>query len=406
MRLQLPWTRGEKFSQWSVADKAFAGWLLGPDAADSESVTPYTVLGLSAVLRAVSIISGTIAALPFRTYERQGEDKIKMPSVFDDPYPGIDGMTPFAWHETVLTHLLLWRRAFLWHETDGSRVTYRPIVPDAFTKVYRDSQGKRQFDYTEAGTNETKTVGSEQVTFIPGPSLDGTDGHPFLQAARAVFSAAISGDKGAQSTLRKGIRLGGLVTPGDNEEDFDDEEGAAILEQLRAKVGGRENAGDMAVINRRLKLQPWTPNNVDSQWIETKAAVLGDVERLFGTPPHLMADTEKQTSWGTGVAEQNLGLARYTLRGWSERVQQVLSIRLPNGPYEQFCEYDYAGLLQGTPAQEIELLIEQVEAGLLTVDEARKIRNLPPLTPEQKAEHAAKTALPRPIALPRQEATA
>ena len=35
-------------------------------------------------------------------------------------------------------------------------------------------------------------------------------------------------------------------------------------------------------------------------------------------------------------------------------------------------------------------LIEQVAAGLLTVDEARKIRNLPPLTPAQKAEAALK----------------
>lgn len=375
---------GDRFSQWSVADKAVAAWWLGTDTATTESVTPYTVLGLSGVLRAVQIISGTIAGLPLRTYERQGDEKVRMPSIFDDPYPGIDGMTPFAWKETLLIHLLLWRHAFLWQDSSG----YRPILPDVFTKVYRDDNGKRRFQYQEKG--ETKEVGSETVTYIPGPSLDGVAGHPLLHAARAIFSAAISGDKSAQSTLKRGIRLGGLLVPGDDQEDIDPTEGAAILETLRARMVGHENAGDLAFVNRRVKLQPWTPNNVESQWIETKQAVLGDIERLFGVPPHLLADTEKQTSWGTGVAEQNLSLARYTLRGWSDRIQEVLSMRLPNGPYEQFCEFDYAGLLQGTPQQEIELLIKQTDAGLLTVDEARKIRNLPALTPAQKAEAALK----------------
>lgn len=379
----------EQFSQWSIADKAFAGWWLGTDE-NGETVTPYTVLGLSAVMRAVAIISTTIAGLPLRTYERRGDDKVRVPSVFDDPYPGIDGLTPFAWNETVLIHLLLWRNAYLWHDLDTQgRITYRPILPDAILKVSRDDRGRRQFLYRDSNSDE-KTVGSEQITYIPGPSLDGLAGHPLLNAARAVFSAAISGDKGAQATLKRGVRIGGLVTPGDNEEDFDPAEGAAILETLRGKVMGRENAGDIALINKRLKLQPWTGNNVEMQWIETKQAVLGDIERLFGIPPHLMADTEKQTSWGTGVAEQNLGLARYTLRGWSDRIEQVLSRRLPD---DQFCEYDYAGLLQGTPADEIHLLIDQVSAGLLTVDEARKIRNLPALTPAQKAEQAMR-ALP------------
>jgi HK97 family phage portal protein len=380
----------EQFAQWNANDPAFADWWFRGSDTTTESVTPYTVLGLSAVLRSVQIISGTIAGLPFRSYERQGDEKVRIPSDFDDPYPTIDGLTPFAWKETVLIHLLLWRKAFLWHESrlDGSAgFAYRPLLPDTITKVYRDSQGRRRFEYKD-GNDELQTVGSEQITFIPGPSLDGTDGHPLLYAARAVFSAALSGDREAQATLRRGIRIGGLVTPADNEEDFDQEEGAAILESLRSKVMGRENAGDIALINRRLKLTPWTPTNTDNQWVETKQLVLGDVERLFGVPPHLLADIEKQTSWGSGVAEQNLSLARYTLRGWSDRTQEVLSIRLPRGPVDQFCEFDYAGLLQGTPEQEIRLLIEQVEAGILTVDEARKIRNLPPLTPSQKAQSA------------------
>ena len=384
-RFSWPWSRREAFSRWTLTDtEAFAAWLRGEDSdGASEVVTPYTVLGLSAVLRSVSVISTTIAGLPLRTYERQGAERERVPSVFDDPWPGIEGMTPFAWTETLLIHLLLWRRAYLWHGSrdmrTGDVTVYQPIPPDAITKTER-VDGLMRFTYRDSA-GDAQTVGSETITHIPGPSLDAVEGHPLLSGARAIFSGAISGDKAAPEGDLRGIRLAGLLVPEAGEE-VDDTEAAAILESLRSKVVGRENAGDVAVINRRMKLQPWTPNNIEMQWAETRQAVLGEIARLFGMPPHLLADTEKQTSWGTGVAEQNLGLARYTLRGWSDRLEQSLSRRLPA---DRFCEFDYKGLLQGTPAQEIELLIAQVNAGLLTVDEARRILNRPPLTAAQKS---------------------
>lgn len=388
----------EKFSQdWSISDPAFAAWWLGQDNSQ-ESVTPYTVLGLAAVQRAIQIIT-VIATFPLRTYERQGEEAVRIRSEFDDPYPGPDGMTPFEWSETVLTHLLLWRNAYLWHEAraDGTAgIAYRPINPDTIMRVKRVN-GRKVFEYREAGSTETKEVGSEQITHIPGPSLDGTYGHPLLWGARAVFSSAISADKTNQRTMRKGIRLAGIVTPADpanqtDNTDIDATEGAAILESLRGSAMGSDNAGDIAFINRRVKLDRWTSTNIESQWHETLMYVLMEIEQLFGVPPHLMADTEKQTSWGTGVAEQNLSLARFTLRGWSERIDQRLTRRLPtgsiSGPDGQYVEYDYKAFLQGTPQQEIELLIKEVEAGLLVADEARRVMNRPPLTPAQKASRA------------------
>jgi hypothetical protein len=48
-------------------------------------------------------------------------------------------------------------------------------------------------------------------------------------------------------------------------------------------------------------------------------------------------------------------------------------------PDRQFCEFDYSKFLKPSPEDEIRLLIEQVNAKLLTVDEARAKRNLPPL---------------------------
>jgi hypothetical protein len=48
-------------------------------------------------------------------------------------------------------------------------------------------------------------------------------------------------------------------------------------------------------------------------------------------------------------------------------------------PKPQKAEFDYTAFLRPSPEQEIELLIKQVEAGLLSINDARRIRNLPPV---------------------------
>lgn len=388
----------EQFSL-SLSDpvSSFAAWILGTTDSETESVTPYTVWGLSAVLRSVSVISQTIAGLPLRTFERQGDDRVRLPSVFDDPYPGDEGQVPFAWVETILLHLLLWRNAYLWHDAvdaDGNPTVYRPVLPDLIE--LRVENRKKRFYYKDAETNETKSVGTEMVTHIPGPSLDGATGHPLLWAARRIFQAALAGDKSAATALSGGIRLGGLITPGEG-EDIDPTEGEQILENLRPKLLGPSNAGGIAFINRRLNLEKWVPTNVESQWHETRQEVLGEIGRLFGMPPHLLNDTEKQTSWGTGVAEQNLGLQRFTLKGWSDRIEQTLGRKLPR---DQFVEFDYKGLLQGTPAEEIRLVIEQLQAGLISLEFACRVLNLPAPTSAQKA--VANPPAPSPLPVPKE----
>jgi hypothetical protein len=64
------------------------------------------------------------------------------------------------------------------------------------------------------------------------------------------------------------------------------------------------------------------------------------------------------------------------LAPWTARLEQRLSRLLPS---PRFVEFDFAGLERGSPEAEIALLIQQVAAGLITVNEARAIRNMDPI---------------------------
>jgi HK97 family phage portal protein len=121
----------------------------------------------------------------------------------------------------------------------------------------------------------------------------------------------------------------------------------------------------------------------DAQFLQSRQFQIEEISRWTGVPPHLLMQTEKQTSWGTGVDEQNRALGRTVLSPWAQRLEGRGSRLLAN---PRWVELEFAGLERPSPDREIELLIQQVQAGLLTVNEARKVRNLPPLPDDVSRE--------------------
>jgi HK97 family phage portal protein len=376
-----PWSRTVRFdpteqrsASWSVSDPAIVELLgLGSPNLAGVAVGESSVLGLAAVYRAVSLIAGTIASLPMRTIETNKDGHTERARSFLDTPGGPTGPTPFEWKEQVLVHLLLHGNAYCAHIYGGAGqiVGLLPVHPLAVT-VEMQPDGSRLFTVSLAdGTR--RVFNSAQLTHIPALSTDGVAGLSPIAVARNVFGTSLAGDRAAARMFSNGAMISGLVTP---EEDLTEDEAKTIKDSLRQKIQGGNNSGDIAVINRKLRFEKWSMSAEDAQFLQSRAFQVEEIARFYGVPPHLLMQTEKQTSWGTGVQEQNRGLARYTLEPWTTRIQERLSRLLTGG---RKCEFDYSAFVQPDPETEISLLIQQVEAGLLTINEARKIRNLPPL---------------------------
>ena len=124
------WRRKEQRSLISVSDPALAAWFGATPGYSGVIVGESTALSLSAVWRAVSLISGTIAQLPLRTLRDVDGTRTRVNSFLDNP-GGPDGPTPFEWTETVLVHLLLHGNAFLAHVYNGGGaiVALVPVHP-------------------------------------------------------------------------------------------------------------------------------------------------------------------------------------------------------------------------------------------------------------------------------------
>lgn len=368
--------RRQERSSWSIADPAFVDFLgLGTNLAGVQ-VSELSSLGVAAVWRAVSVLSSAIANLPLRTY-REDEDgeHIQVTSFLDDP-AGFEAMTPYEWVETVMAHLLLHGNAFLLHVYGGAGqlMGLLPVHPCAVgIRLDSDVPGGKVFNLSLPGGPQLELTAVD-LTHIPGLTTDPNGrGLSPIGVARNSMGTTIAGDRAAARLFGNGMLISGLVTP---LEDLTEEEAKTIKEGLRAKMLGVDNAGDVAVINRQLKFEKWSMTPEDSQFIESRSFQIDEVSRIFGVPPHLLMEMTKQSSWGTGLIEQNQAWARYTLAGWTTRIEQRLSRLLPK---PRFCRFDYKGLLRPTPGEEINLLLAEVNGGLISLNEARKVLKLPPV---------------------------
>lgn len=364
-------TRAQTGPSFSIGDPALAEYLgMGGRNDAGVTVTESSALGLTAVWRSVGIISGTIAGLPLKTYRRtDGDQRVRVKSVLDNP--GGDVLTPFEFKELALVHLLLHGNAYLLHiyNGGGALAALFPIHPSLVT-VRRDASLQRI--YTVAIEGGSKEYTSAELTHVMGMSTDGLVGLSPISVARNAIGTGLAGDKAAARMFSSGMLLGGLVS---SDEHLDEEQAESLKTNLKAKLGGTNNAGDIAVVNASLKFTPWTMPAKDAQFIESRQYGVNEVARIFGVPKVLLAEDGAST-WGSGIAELNRGLAKYTLMAWTSRFEERLSRLVAHST--TYCEFDYKGLLQPSPEDEIALLISQVDAGLLDADEARAFLNLAP----------------------------
>lgn len=366
----------------------------GPTVA-GVSVSETSVLGLATVWRCASIIAGGIAGLPLRTIRQAGDISERVPSFLDKP---AGDLTRFELIETTVLHLLLWGNAYLAHIYGGAGqiLGLSPIHPSAVGIEVADNGAK---SYVVALANgQRQTFSDRTLTHIKGMSTDGIRGlSPLTLARNGAFGTALAADKTAAKMFGNGMLASAIATV---EEQLEEDEAAAIKTGLDRKLSGVDNAGQIAFINRNIKIHPWQINPVDAQWLESRNYQKGELATIFGVPDTLVGLGEKQSSWGTGIREMHQAMARWTFMSWTSRIEDRLTILL-NTPAEtgRKAEFDYKALLAPDPKTVIESLVLQCGAPYRTVNEVRKIDNLPPI------DGGDVLRAPQPAAAPKQEVT-
>lgn len=369
-----------------ISDPAFAGYIEMSRNSLSE-MSELIALRQPAVWAAVKLIAGTIASLPLNTYRRDENGELQqVKSFLDNPAPM--GLTRFNWMELIIGQLLLNGEVGLLKifNQAGALVQLLPVYMNNYSVKW---DGSQKIYSVVMGAGKTQTFDSTEFVQVMGFTIDGLRGiSPLTQFRRSIqLSTAL--ETAATRSMTNGTHMAGLVTP---DEDVTEDDAKDIQAMLSEKLEGPEQTNKLAFVNRKLKFQNWQPNNVDLQFLEMREFSITEVARIFQIPPHLLQQTTKETSWGSGIMEQNRSFAQFTLKPWTARLEEEFSRLLPS---PRFCEFDYHELLAGTPTEEINALMVQTgNKPILSVNEARKRLNLPPVPGGDELAPAAMPPVP------------
>jgi len=90
---------------YSISDPALAEFL-GLAGVWGAEITEQQALSLTAVHRAQSLISGTIAGLPLKVYEGIGPERHQIPHFLSTAPAGPYDISRFNWAEMIVLHLM------------------------------------------------------------------------------------------------------------------------------------------------------------------------------------------------------------------------------------------------------------------------------------------------------------
>ncbi len=349
----------------------------GPLIVSNVTVNQASAMRVIAVNACVKLIAENIAALPLQTFNRGDESRepVRKPSesyVWDQPNPE---MTPMEFWEQVFGSLLTDGNAFV--ET----VRYRggaqaiaelwPVAAPA-VNIERTKTGRKVF---EIGN---KTYDSSEIMHIPAFRLAGQDrGMSPISAARQGIGVSIAAEKLAAKFFGNGSVLSGIINV---EADMSGKQDAvdALVANWNKLHQGTDRAFNVGVLDNSAKFQQLSIPPEDLQFMEARKFQVTEIARLYQVPPHMIADVEKSTSWGTGIEQQQLGFVIYTLLRWIIRSEQYITkFLLPSR--ERYAKWNLSALLRGDMAARGQFYKTMREVGAYNVDDIREKEDEPPL---------------------------
>lgn len=255
--------------------------------------------------------------------------------------------------------------------------TLRPLHPD---RVAARKVGDYLL-YTVCDDDGTvRIVHQDDMLHFAGFGFNGIRSMSVIQwAAFQSIGVALAADTFDGSFFANGaapkhvIKISGRM----NEEQVE-----LLRGEYKKKYAGANNAGTPMVLTQGLDLKEMSMTADDAQLLETRKWEVIDIARAFGVPPHLIGAQETTSSWGTGVEQTTLGFIKFALQPHINRIRQELNRKLFRRA-SPFAEHKMEALLSGDLKAEGEYMRQSVGGfqGLswMTINEIRKIKNLPPV---------------------------
>lgn len=251
---------------------------------------------LSAVFRAVGLISNSIASLPVYTYKKGKVEAVDHPLhdlLLRAPSPI---MNAWQWKKSMIEDMLLKGNAYsLIHRDAENNVTKIEYVPAKNVQVVKEYGREAEIVAVKYKvTGRTRLYESyEMIHVINEPDEEGVEGISTLSFAKKTLDLTGYGETAARAFYESGAKLSGVLQAKGRITSAQKEENAKAWQDTFGPGGNR--MGGIAQLGGDLHYEPIQVNAADAQLLESRKFQVEEIARFLHVSPILLYDMEKNS---------------------------------------------------------------------------------------------------------------
>jgi HK97 family phage portal protein len=349
------------------------GSILSPfDSVGGVYVTREQAMSVPAVARARNILCGTVGTLPLKEYNSQ-EQEITARKVIDQPDPAVPRSVTLTWlAEDLLFYGVGYLQVMDVSPQDGRPYKLRRINPNRVS--YNLSTDRSLIESYNLDTNKLPNDGLGSLIVFQGWD------EGVLKRAGRTIQTAIELEAAAYRMASEPVPQMVLNNEGMN---LDGDSVAKLLASFKQARRDRSTAYTEGPI----KIQTLGFDSAQMQLVEARSHAASEVARLMGIPAWYL-NAESASSTYSNVSAERRSLLDFGARQIYMAIEARLSMDdvTPRGQYVKF---DVDDFLRGNPAEQSDIAIKLVGAGIITIDEARDMVDYAPSTPMGGTPNAA-----------------
>jgi HK97 family phage portal protein len=338
----------------------------GTPTAAGEAVTVDRALKLSAVWACVRLLADSVSTLPLDVYRRGDRTPLQTaPALLQRPSADVELAD---WLYAAMASLLVRGNCY-------GIVTARAgggLLPAQVDLVHPDRMGvtvngEGRITYRLLGDElDPADVWHVRAYVFPGVAV----GLSPIEYARETIGLGLAAERYGAKFFGDSAVASGVLSS-------DHRIGPDAAEALQARWEARHKGKRrIAVLGDGATFQPVTIPNDQAQWVESQQFNVNAVARIFGVPGEMVGGQTAGPLAYTSPEQRGEDFLTYSVRPWLLRVERAVSRLLPRN---QFARFNAGGFVRVALKDRYEAHKTGIEAGFLTVNEARELEDRPPL---------------------------
>jgi HK97 family phage portal protein len=336
-------------------------------------VNQKNALEIGAAYACVRLLSDTISTLPVDTFIRRDGNRLpyrpRPAWVYEPEGPG---SSRIEYYKQIVVSMLLSHGAVvqILRNGNGEIVALQPLDP---TRV--DIRRNRETRLREFVIDGGQAIlPGEDVLYIPEMRRPGSlKGVSRVDELKQTLGLAKALDEFASRYFSNGANTSGMIEfPG----NLTQEQAKDLVDAFEAGHKGLKKAHRPGVLSGGAKFVKTGSDGEQAQMLESRQFAVEEVARVFRVPPSMIGLNTPGAMSYASVEHNAIQFTRYSLTPLIAAIEEAHNRLLPG---DVFLRVNMDGLLRGDSATQASVFSTALQAGYMSVNEARGLMDLRPV---------------------------